>query len=212
MSGFGRAGRWFAVEHGDVVPDLLTFAKGVNSGYVPMGGVAISAEIRQTFAKRVYPGGLTYSGHPLAAAAAVATVRAMEDDSIVERVERLGRETISPLLADLASRHNVIGEIRGTGMFWAVELVSDRESKAPLAPYGGSSPEMTAILNGCVAKGMVPFVNFNRIHIVPPLTVSSDELVEGIGILDAVLSELNPESVAHRDPGIPRSRTAGDNR
>jgi taurine--2-oxoglutarate transaminase len=193
MSGFGRAGRWFAVEHGDVVPDLLTFAKGVNSGYVPMGGVAINHAIHRTFADRVYPGGLTYSGHPLACAAAGATVRAMEDENIVPNVDRLGRETIAPLLADLAARHNVVGDVRGTGMFWAIEFVTDRESKEPLAPYGGSSPEMAAIVNGCIAKGMVPFVNFNRIHIVPPLTASAYELSEGIGILDSVLAELHAD-------------------
>jgi taurine--2-oxoglutarate transaminase len=190
MSGFGRAGRWFAVEHGEVVPDLLTFAKGVNSGYVPLGGVAISDAIYQTFADRAYPGGLTYSGHPLACAAVVATIRAMEDENIVHQVDRLGRDTVGPLLADLAARHDIIGEVRGTGMFWAIEFVTDKTTKQPLAPYGGSSPEMAAIVNGCVAKGMVPFVNFNRLHIVPPLTVTAGEITEGLEILDAVLSEV----------------------
>jgi taurine---2-oxoglutarate transaminase len=192
MSGFGRAGRWFAIEHGNVTPDLLTFAKGVNSGYVPLGGVAINDAIYQTFADRPYPGGLTYSGHPLACAAAVATVRAMEDENIVAEVDRLGRETVAPLLKDLASRHDLIGEVRGTGMFWAIELVADRTTKAPLAPYGGSSPEMAAIVTGCVSRGMAPFANFNRIHILPPLNVTSDELTQGIGILDDVLAELHP--------------------
>jgi len=192
MSGFGRAGRWFAIEHGHVAPDLLTFAKGVNSGYVPLGGVAISESIYDTFANRPYPGGLTYSGHPLACAAAVATIRTMEDDHIVEHVDRLGRETVAPLLDELASRHDVVGEVRGTGMFWAVELVADRATREPLAPYGGSSPAMTAIVNGCVARGMVPFVNFNRIHIVPPLTSTPRELREGIEILDAAIAEACP--------------------
>ena len=192
MCGFGRAGKWFAFEHGDVVPDLVTFAKGVNSGYVPLGGVIINDPIFKTFADRPYPGGLTYSGHPLACAAAVATIRTMEDEGIVESVAALGRDTVAPLLADLANRHKVIGEVRGTGMFWALELVKDKATREPLAPYGGSSPEMAAIINGCVARGLAPFVNFNRIHVVPPLTVSVDEITDGIGILDSVLTQLCP--------------------
>ncbi|CAM3660567.1 aspartate aminotransferase family protein [Nocardioides zeicaulis] len=188
MSGFGRSGRWFAVEHGDVVPDLLTFAKGVNSGYVPLGGVAISDAIHATFAHRAYPGGLTYSGHPLACAAAVATIRAMEDDDVVGAAERLGREVLGPGLAELAAKHEWIGEVRGTGAFWALELVSDRTTREPLAPYGGSSPAMTAVVKGCQERGMLPFSNYNRIHVVPPLTTSDDEAREGLAILDAALT------------------------
>ena len=144
MSGFGRAGRWFAVEHGGITPDLITFAKGVNSGYVPLGGVAISDEIYSTFAHRTYPGGLTYSGHPLACAAAVATIRTMEDEDVVGRAARLGEDVLGPGLRALAEKHDRIGEVRGTGAFWAVELVSDRATREPLAPYGGSSPAMAA--------------------------------------------------------------------
>lgn len=193
MSGFGRSGRWFAVEHAtengqDVTPDLLTFAKGVNSGYVPLGGVAISDEIHATFAHRAYPGGLTYSGHPLACAAAVATIRAMEDDDLVGRSERLGAEVIGPGLRALAERHEWIGEVRGTGAFWAVELVSDRETREPLAPSGGSSPAMSAVVKGCQERGMLPFSNVNRIHVVPPLTTTDDEAREGLAILDAALA------------------------
>lgn len=188
MSGFGRSGRWFAVEHGDVVPDLLTFAKGVNSGYVPLGGVAISDAIHATFAHRAYPGGLTYSGHPLACAAAVATIRAMEDDDVVGAAERLGREVLGPGLGELAAKHEWIGEVRGTGAFWALELVTDRATREPLAPYGGSSPAMAAVVKGCQERGMLPFSNFNRIHVVPPLTTSDEEAREGLEILDAALT------------------------
>ncbi|MEU5995384.1 aspartate aminotransferase family protein [Spirillospora sp. NPDC047418] len=192
MSGFGRAGRWFAVEHASngagAVPDLLTFAKGVNSGYVPLGGVAISGEIHRTFAHRAYPGGLTYSGHPLACAAAVATIRAMEDDDLVDRAARLGERILGPGLRALAARHEWIGEVRGTGVFWAVELVSDRTTREPLAPYGGSSPEMGAIVKGCHERGMLPFSNFNRVHLVPPLTISDEEARQGLAILDDALA------------------------
>ena len=126
MAGFGRTGEWFAVDHFGVVPDLITFAKGVNSGYVPLGGVAISPAIAETFADRAYPGGLTYSGHPLACAAAVATINAMADEGIVEqrRPDRRGRAR--PGLRELADRHPVVGEVRGLGVFWALELVADR--------------------------------------------------------------------------------------
>ncbi len=189
MSGFGRSGKWFAVEHDDVVPDLLTFAKGVNSGYVPLGGVAISDAIYQTFAERPYPGGLTYSGHPLACAAAVATIRAMEDEGVVEHAAQLGREVFGPGLAELAERHECIGEVRGTGVFWALDLVTDRATKEPLAPYGGSSPAMAAILAACRAEGLLPFANFNRIHVVPPLTISADEAREGLAMLDRALTK-----------------------
>ncbi len=192
MSGFGRAGRWFAVEHAtqdgtSVIPDLITFAKGVNSGYVPLGGVAISDEIHATFAHRTYPGGLTYSGHPLACAAAVATIRTMEDEDVVGRAARLGEDVLGPGLRALAEKHDRIGEVRGTGAFWAVELVSDRETREPLAPYGGSSPEMAALVKACHERGMLPFANYNRIHVVPPLTTTDDEAREGLAILDAAL-------------------------
>lgn len=190
MSGFGRAGRWFAIELDDVVPDLLTFAKGVNSGYVPLGGVAISEDIAATFAERAYPGGLTYSGHPLACAAVVATIRTMEDDRIVERAAALGEEVFRPGLEELAARHEWIGEVRGTGAFWAVELVSDRATRAPLAPYGSSSPEMNAIVAACKRRGLLPFANFNRIHLVPPLTSTTAEVREAIGILDEAIGEV----------------------
>lgn len=189
MSGFGRAGRWFACELDDVTPDLLTFAKGVNSGYVPLGGVAISPAIAATFDDRVYPGGLTYSGHPLACAAAVATIRTMEDDRVVERAAALGEEVFGPGLETLWADHPWIGEVRGTGAFWALELVADRDTREPLAPYGGTSPAMSAIVAACKKRGLLPFVNFNRLHLVPPLTTSAAEVREAIAILDEALGE-----------------------
>ncbi|OMC10603.1 aspartate aminotransferase family protein [Mycolicibacterium fortuitum] len=187
MAGFGRSGKWFSIEHFDVVPDLLTFAKGVNSGYVPLGGVAISPAIYETFAHRPYPGGLTYSGHPLATAAAVATINAMADEGMVENAAKIGAEVLAPCLAELAAKHRSVGEVRGAGVFWAVELVADQQTREPLAPYGGSSPAMAAVVGACKANGLLPFANYNRIHVVPPCNVTEAEAREGLAILDSAL-------------------------
>jgi taurine--2-oxoglutarate transaminase len=188
MAGFGRAGEWFAVNHWDVVPDLITFAKGSNSGYVPLGGVVISDRIAATFEDRVYPGGLTYSGHPLACAAAVASIGAMKDEHIIENAARIGRDVLGPGLRELAERHASVGEVRGMGVFWAVELVRDRQTREPLAPYGGTSPAMNALVAACKDQGLLPFTNFNRLHVVPPCTVSDTEAKEGLSILDQALT------------------------
>ncbi|MGW2663777.1 aminotransferase class III-fold pyridoxal phosphate-dependent enzyme [Nocardia tengchongensis] len=188
MAGFGRAGKWFAVEHAGVEPDLMTFAKGVTSGYVPLGGVAIAPHIAATFDDRAYPGGLTYSGHPLAAAAAVATIQTMEDEGIVEHAEHIGRTVLGPGLRELAERHPSIGDVRGAGVFWALELVSDRVAKTPLAPYGGTSPAMSELVATCVERGLLPFANFNRVHLVPPCNISEADAREGLTILDEALT------------------------
>ena len=188
MAGFGRTGSWLALDLFDVTPDLVTFAKGVTSGYVPLGGVIISDAIYDTFAQRVYPGGLTYSGHPLACAAAVATIGTMRDERIVEHAAALGAEVLGPELRSLQERHPCVGDVRGVGAFWAVELVVDRETKEPLAPYGGSSPAMNEVIAACKKGGMLPFANFNRIHVVPPCNISHDEAREGLAVLDAALS------------------------
>ncbi len=187
MAGFGRTGAWFAVEHDGVVPDLIVFAKGVNSGYVPLGGVIISDPIAATFADRVYPGGLTYSGHPLACAAAVATITAMQQERIVENAARIGAEILGPGLRALAEKHPVIGEVRGLGVFWALDLVTDRTTKEPLAPYGGTSPAMAELVTACKANGVLPFTNYHRLHVVPPCTISDDEAREGLAALDVAL-------------------------
>ncbi|WP_396893650.1 aspartate aminotransferase family protein [[Mycobacterium] wendilense] len=188
MAGFGRTGKWFAIQNFDVVPDLITFAKGVNSGYVPLGGVAINEAIAATFAERAYPGGLTYSGHPLACAAAVATINAMEDEAMVANAARIGEQVLGPGLRELAAKHRSVGEVRGLGVFWAIELVTNRQTREPLAPYGGSSPAMAATLTACKSDGLLPFANYNRIHAVPPCNVSDDEAAEGLRILDNALT------------------------
>jgi taurine---2-oxoglutarate transaminase len=191
MAGFGRTGRWFALDHWGVRPDLIAFAKGVNSGYVPLGGVVISDAIAATFAERVYPGGLTYSGHPLACAAAVATITAMRQEGIVDNADRIGREVLGPSLRQLAERHPVVGDVRGMGVFWALELVTDRATRQPLAPYGGTSPAMAELVATCMANGLLPFVNFNRLHVVPPCTITEEEAKEGLAVLDDSLGAVD---------------------
>lgn len=191
MAGFGRTGEWFAADLYDVTPDLLTFAKGVNSGYVPLGGVAISGVVAESFAKRPYPGGLTYSGHPLACAAAVATINVMAEEGIVENAARLGADVVGPGLRELAERHPCVGEVRGVGMFWAVELVKNRETREPLVPYnaaGEANAPMAAFGSAAKAGGIWPFINMNRTHVVPPCNATEAELKEGLAVLDAALT------------------------
>jgi taurine--2-oxoglutarate transaminase len=169
-------------------PDLVAFAKGVNSGYVPLGGVILNEAISATFNDRVYPGGLTYSGHPLACAAAVATITAMQDEHIVENARRIGDEVLRPGLLELASRHKSIGDVRGLGVLFAIELVTDRETKEPLAPYGASSPAMGEVLRACRDEKLLIFNNFHRLHVVPPCTISDAEARDGLDRLDRALS------------------------
>lgn len=191
MAGFGRCGEWFAFDRWGITPDLITFAKGVNSGYVPLGGVILSSAIAETFAERPYPGGLTYSGHPLACASAVASIGILEEEGLVERARDLGTEVIGPALAELAERHPSVGEVRGLGVFWAVELVKDRETREPLVSFNASGPAakaMTDFAGACKSRGLWPFVHFNRTHVVPPLTISDSELKEGLEILDDALA------------------------
>ncbi|WP_298133152.1 aspartate aminotransferase family protein [Micropruina sp.] len=187
MVGFGRTGAWFAADHYGVVPDLLTFAKGVNSGYVPLGGVAISDEIAATFAHRPYPGGLTYSGHPLACAAAVAAITTMAEQNIVERAAQLGRDLLGPALRRLQAKHPSVGDVRGLGCFWALELVVDRETREPLTPYGTVNPAMAEIGAAARDAGLLIFTSMHRIHLAPPLTCTEAEIAEGIDLLDGVL-------------------------
>ena len=187
MCGFGRTGAWFAYQDEGVTPDLVAFAKGVTSGYVPLGGVVLSEALSATFDDRVYPGGLTYSGHPLACATAVACIETMEREGIVENARRIGEDVLRPGLLELATRHRVIGDVRGRGVFFALELVSDQATKEPLAPYGGSSAAMNEILAACREERLLIFNNFNRLHVVPPCTVTDDEARDGLARLDRAL-------------------------
>jgi taurine--2-oxoglutarate transaminase len=191
MVGFGRLGEWFAVDAWEVVPDLITFAKGVNSGYVPLGGVVLSRRVRDSFADRAYPGGLTYSGHPLACAVGVASIRVFEESHLLEHVRQLGEEVAEPALRALAEHHPSIGEVRGFGLMWALELVKNRQSREMLVPFnaaGESNLPMSRLAGACRELGLWPFTHFNRVHIVPPLVITEAELREGIGKLDQALS------------------------
>ncbi|NLU68518.1 aspartate aminotransferase family protein [Streptomyces sp. HNM0574] len=199
MAGFGRTGTWFAADLFDVTPDLMTFAKGVNSGYVPLGGVAISAEIAATFDQRPYPGGLTYSGHPLACGSAVATINTMAEEGIVENAAHIGETVIGPALREMAERHPSIGEVRGVGVFWALDLVRDRETREPLVPFNASGADnapMAEFAAACKKGGLWPFVNNNRTHVVPPCTITEAEAKEGLSILDQALTAADAHTTA----------------
>ena len=190
MAGFGRCGEWFAVNKWNVVPDLITFAKGVNSGYLPLGGVVISQKIADTFKDRVYPGGLTYSGHPLSCASAVASINIFKEEKIVENAKNIGATVIGPELEKLKAKHPSIGEVRGLGVFWAIELVRNRETREPLVPFnaaGADAKPMLDIAAACKKEGLWPFTHFNRMHVVPPCNVSAEEVREGIAIIDQAL-------------------------
>ncbi|MDR2378947.1 MAG: aspartate aminotransferase family protein [Bifidobacteriaceae bacterium] len=185
MAGFGRTGAWFAADHWGVGPDLMTFAKGVNSGYVPAGGVAIGREIAAGFDERVFPGGLTYSGHPLAMAAVAATIAAMEDEAIVENAARIGAEVLGPGLAEIVDRNRFGGEARGIGVFWALELVEDKQSRRPLP-----AAAMARIKSLCLERGLLPFIAENRVHVVPPCVITPAEARSGLAILEGVLEDV----------------------
>jgi taurine---2-oxoglutarate transaminase len=191
MVGFGRTGAWFGVDHDGVAPDLLVFAKGVNSGYVPLGGVLIGDAIYEMFTQRPYPAGLTYSGHPLACAAAVSAITAMHEEGTVAAAARLGTDILGPGLKELAGKHEVIGDVRGIGGLWSMELVRDRATKEPIVPpgaVGASNAPMASFARACLERGLLPLIMGNRIHVAPPLNVSDADAAAGLAILDDALA------------------------
>lgn len=185
MSGFGRTGKWFALEHYEIIPDLVTFAKGVNSGYVPVGGVIISEQLCAYFDTRFFPGGLTYSGHPLAMASVVASIDAMRSEGVVENALEIGATQLGPRLRELQERHASIGEVRGVGVFWALEFVTHRETRAPVP-----ADKMQALKAKLMERGLLPFVVENRIHVAPPCVVTAEEVDAGVAILDEVIGSV----------------------
>src|SRR5438128_2153894 len=188
MAGFGRTGKWFACENWDVVPDIITLAKGINSGYVPLGAMVISERIADWVRDRYFAGGLTYSGHPLACAAGVASIEAFREESIVENAAAMG-EVLEEELPRLADKHESIGEVRGLGLLWGLELVRNRETREPLVPFNASGEAfapVVALTKAALERGLYLFVHWNVVAIVPPLTITREQLDEGLGILDDV--------------------------
>jgi len=186
MSGFGRTGRWFAVDHWNVVPDLMTMAKGLTSGYAPLGAVAMRPEIAEFFDHRTYQSGLTYNAHPLCLAAAVANIRVIQEDHLVEWADAMG-PVLHRLLNDLGEQHPSVGEVRSIGLFGVIELVRDRKTRQPLAPYNGTSPEMIALRNYLLEHGVYLYTHWHTVLVIPPLIINEEQLAEGFSVLDKAL-------------------------
>jgi len=193
MSGFGRTGKWFAVDHWNVQPDLMTMAKGLTSGYAPLGAVAIRGEIAAAFNERPYIGGLTYNGHPISLAAAVANIKVMQEDRLVEKAAETGK-VMAEMLAELVERHPSVGEVRSIGMFGIVELVRDRKTREPLAPFNGSSPEMAAFAKYMSDHGVFLYTHWHTVLVIPPLITTPEQLIEGFSVMDKAL-EITDQAV-----------------
>jgi taurine--2-oxoglutarate transaminase len=187
MSGFGRTGEWFAIDHWKVVPDILTMAKGLTSAYIPLGAAGIRQKIADHFKKSMFPAGLTFNSHPLACAAALATIGVYEEDALIDKARQTGK-LMAALLADLATRHPSVGAVRSIGLFGVVELVRNRETREPMAPFNGTSPEMTALGRFFRQEGLFTFVRWNYFFTNPPLCISELELQEGFSVIDRALA------------------------
>lgn len=186
MSGFGRTGRWFAVDHWQVKPDIMTMAKGLTSGYAPLGAVAMRPEIASAFNERAYQGGLTYNGHPVSLAAAIANIRVMQDEGLVEKAAQTG-QVMSDMLAEMVERHPSVGEVRSIGLFGVMELVRNRDTKEPMAPFNGSSKEMTQLRKYMLDHGVFLYSHWHTLLFIPPLIITPDQLSEGFAVLDRAL-------------------------
>ena len=186
MSGFGRTGKWFAVDHWGVVPDIITMAKGLTSAYAPLGAVAMKPEIAAAFDERAFESGLTYTSHPISLAAAVANIQVMKDDGVVENSARMGL-VLHKLLTELGENHPSVGDARNIGLFGILELVKDRKTKEPLAPWNGSSAEMVAFRKACIENGLFLYTHWHTVLIIPPLIITEEQLKEGFQVLDKAL-------------------------
>jgi taurine--2-oxoglutarate transaminase len=187
MSGFGRTGAWFAVDHWHVVPDILTMAKGLTSAYVQLGAVGLRRHLAEHFAATPFPGGLTYNSHPLACAAGLAAIAVMEEDDLVGRAREMGA-LMADLLAGLASRHQSVGAVRSIGLFGIVELVRNAKTRSPMAPFNGTSPEMAGLASFFRGEGLYTVVRWNYFFTNPPLCITDAELREGFAIIDRGLA------------------------
>lgn len=186
MSGFGRTGEWFAVDHWKVVPDIMTMAKGLTSGYAPLGAVAMKPEIAHHFDENVYEGGLTFNGHPISLAAAIANIEVMQDEKLVENSREMGT-ILTEMNAELYDRHPSIGETRNIGLFGVIELVKDRKTKEPVSPFNQTSREMVNLKNRMLEKGLFVYTHWHTILIIPPLIITKEQLSEGYAIIDEAL-------------------------
>ncbi len=186
MSGFGRTGQWFAVDNWNVVPDLMTMAKGLTSAYAPLGAVAMSEEIAEFFEDKVYYGGLTYNSHPISMAAAIANIKVMQEDNLIENAQEMGT-VLRRHLNDLGEQHPSVGEVRSIGLFSAIEVVKNRKTREPMAPYNDTSPEMNSIRQYLLDNGLYTFIHWNTILVNPPLIINEEELAEGFQVLDKAL-------------------------
>ncbi len=187
MAGFGRTGEWFAVNHWNVVPDLMTMAKGLTSAYVPMGAVGMRRPIADHFRDKVFQGGLTYNSHPLGCAAALATLQVYEDDDLIGNARRIG-PVMTQLLEELAAKHPCIGVHRSLGLFGMVELVRDQRTKEPLAPFGQTSAETRRFGALLREEGLYTFVRWHTFFTNPPLCVTEEQLREGFAMIDRALT------------------------
>jgi taurine--2-oxoglutarate transaminase len=194
MSGFGRTGKWFAVDNWNVVPDLMTMAKGLTSAYAPLGAVAMSDEIAEFFEDKVYYGGLTYNSHPISMAAAIATIKVMQEDNLIEHTQQMGT-VLRRHLNDLGEQHPSVGEVRSIGLFSAIEVVKNRKTREPMAPYNGTSPEMDSIRHYLLDNGVYTFIHWNTILVNPPLIINEEQLAEGFKVLDEALKITDPAVV-----------------
>src|SRR5437016_7194283 len=186
MAGFGRTGKWFGVEIWDIVPDILSVAKGINSGYVPLGAMIVRKPIADWARDKYFAGGLTYSGHPLACASAIASIEAFKEEAIVENSAEMGG-IFAEALHGLQERHPSIGEVRGLGCFWGLELVKNRETREPLVPFnatGETFAPVARVYKAALDRGLYLMTHWNVVMVCPPLTITRDELEEGIAILD----------------------------
>jgi taurine--2-oxoglutarate transaminase len=186
MSGFGRTGAWFAVNHWNVVPDIITMAKGLTSAYVQLGAVGMRRKIADHFASTPFPSGLTYNSHTLGCATALAAIGVIEQDGLIERARKTGY-LMADLLTDLAARHRSVGAVRSIGLFGIVELVRNRETMEPMAPFNGTSPEMAALSKFFRDEGLYTIVRWNYFFTNPPLPITEAELREGFATIDRAL-------------------------
>jgi taurine--2-oxoglutarate transaminase len=186
MSGFGRTGKWFAVDHWKVVPDILTMAKGITSAYVPLGAVGLRPALVKAFQERAFPGGLTYNSHPLACATALATIAVYEEEGLLANAERMG-QLLRRRMLELERKHPSVGAARSIGLFGMFELVRSRKSFEPMAPYGGTSDEMAALARFFRDSGLYTFVRWHTFFTNPPLTITEAQLEEGLATIDKAL-------------------------